>query len=101
MTTKFDQLSQVLKIAKVADVKGGKKVIVSVPTLKGYKEKLVAEVGTRKNKRTNVELQAQHLVHNFVRQQLGMKGTHLQIEVLGDTGKEGLLRNAQGHFVKI
>ena len=99
--TKFDQLASVLKIAKVDEVKGGKKVIVSVPTLKGYKEKLVADAGTRANKRTNVELQAQHLVTKFVRQQLNVKGAHLQIEVLGATDKEGLLRNAKGHFVKI
>ena len=66
-----------------------------------HKVSLVDTFGTRKNKRTNVELQAQHLVHAFVRDSLQLKGTHLQIEVLGDTGKEGLLRNAQGHFVKI
>ena len=101
MTTKFEQLASVLKIAKVDEVKGGKKVIVSVPTLKGYKSSIVEQFGTRVNKRTNVELQAQHLVTAFVRNQLQVKGAHLQIEVLGATDKEGLLRNAKGHFVKI
>jgi hypothetical protein len=98
---KFEKLQATLKIAKVVDVKGGVKVVVTVPALKGYKENLVAEAGFRANKRTNVEWQSNFLVQQFVRKSLNLKGKHVTVEVFGDTGKADLVRNAKGHFVKI
>ena len=97
---KFEKLQATLKIAKTEKTAGALKVVVTVPALKGYKENLVAEAGFRANKRTNVEWQSNFLVQQFVRKSLNLKGKHVEIVVLGATDRDGLYRDAKGHFVK-
>jgi hypothetical protein len=84
----------------------GKKVFVIVPNIKQFKLDVIAQFGSRENKRWDFEKQFHYKLNDFVRETFCLQKKHIKIHLVapaeaGFQPEDGRFRNEKGHFVKI
>lgn len=75
-------------------------VTVAAKSVSEYKNRVAEESNIRRTKRFNVDNVATNALFKFIRSDMKLKGKHIHVHILVSAGKEGLYRNAKGHFVK-